>query len=128
MLPNNDVPMNRASQTQQTTKKGGDMLYVLASQVDSKVGLYLIGVSREEYAKETDGEVILCHEPAFGKVERDYNPGEDLVAAVARTASADDESAGAALERLLTQVFLLGVAHGTETERERISVRVFGTG
>jgi hypothetical protein len=62
----------------------------------------------------------------FGKVEHDYDPGEDVIAAIARTASANDESPGSALERLAEQIFLLGVAHGTKTERERIIARVAG--
>lgn len=88
----------------------------------------LTQTSRDEYGKEIDPEVetVICHEPAFHKKEDDYNAGEDVIAAIARTADGDSENPGTALERLVTQVFLLGVAHGTKVERERIVGRLTG--
>jgi len=80
---------------------------------------------RKEYEKEAaDGEVVLAHEPMFG--EGYYDEGENVIVAIAHTAGSNDESPGSALERLAKQIFLLGVTHGTQTERERIISRIVG--
>lgn len=86
----------------------------------------IVGCSREDYEKETDGEVVIAHEPLFGKPNDERDAGERAVAALAETAGVHDESVGNALERLVRQAYLIGLRTGIATERERIVARIAG--
>jgi|GEM_PF-3299846 len=135
-LPNNDIPWNRAHLTQKQTataqEKGQEeeRMFISITQImDSEPHAAIINQDREEFENEdleVTGEKVLAHEPMFGKPESEYDTGEAIIEAIARSAGLDDESPGSALERLVKQVFILGVAHGVATERARIIARVAG--
>lgn len=105
-------------------------MYISITQIgDKEPHAAIINQTREEFENEdleVTGEKVLAHEPMFGKPEEDYDTGEGIIEAIARSAGNDDESPGSALERLVKQVFILGVTHGTQTERARIIARVVG--
>lgn len=137
-LPTNEIPENRAhlmqGLAQQETKKAGKEekgsekgVFVSIIKEDAgDFGAALVGETREEYEQEMDSDNdIIFHEQMFGKPESEYNTGEGVIAAIARTAGLGDEP-GTALENLVKQVFLLGVAHGITTERARIQERILG--
>ena len=97
---------------------------------DDNLCAAIVGENREVYEQEvSDGgsdEAIIIHEPMFDKPESEYDTGEGVISAIARTAGNDDEAPGSALERLVKQVFLLGMAHGVNTERARVIARLTG--
>ncbi len=99
-------------------------MFISITAVDGTVSAAIIGVDRHQLEHEAgDNDQILCHEPMFGKDEASYDTGEAVISAIART-TGDEEGIGSALERLVEQAFMLGLAHGIKTERERIVSRL----
>lgn len=100
------------------TKNAGDQ--------NDEVNAVIVGVSLRDYESEAEDEVIIAHEPLFGKPYDERDAGERAVAALAETAGVHDESVGNALERLVHQVYLIGLRTGIATERGRIFARISG--